>query len=105
MSVEDFRINAFVRQVLSKSWIDVDALRDGAIGQIVYFHGRFEKVRAPDRDTTGRPDDGRPENAAENLILLERVEKEIRRESSVTDMVFHLDNFRKTNGKWEIAAR
>jgi hypothetical protein len=43
----------------------------------------------------------RPEHISENLNLLEQVEKEVRREPTVTDVVFRLDNFRKVNGKWE----
>jgi hypothetical protein len=101
MSVEDFRINAYVRQILSKSWVDIDALRYGAVGRVVYFHGRFSRMR-PAEKTVGDAWSGvRPEQIAENLHLLELVEKEVRRESTVTDVVFRLDNFRKVNGSWE----
>ena len=98
MSVEDFRINAFVRQVLSRFWIDAQSLRYGAVGRVVYLHGRFEKLRVPD------PHD--PDHAQhagwvqEDRALLETVEKEIRRESTVQDVVFRLENFRKRDGKW-----
>ncbi len=99
MSAEDFRINAFVRQVLSRCWIDTDALRFGAIGRIVYLHGRFGKLRPWDGE--GDPFlRARPEHISENIALLDRVEKEIRREATVTDVVFRLDNFRKVNGRW-----
>jgi hypothetical protein len=100
MSAEDFRINAFVRQVLSRSWVDTDALRYGAVGRIVYFHGRFHRVRPASEDDTGHPLRMRLEHLNENLALLDRVEKEIRREPGVADVVFRLDNFRKVNGKW-----
>ena len=100
MSVEDFRINAFVRQVLSRFWIDLQALRFGACGRVVYLHGRFEKMRPPDTETREAFQGRRPEWISENMSLLEAVEKEIRRERLVTDVVFRLDNFRKTDGKW-----
>ena len=48
MSVEDFRINAFVRQLLACFWVDLQTLRYGTIGRIVYVYGRFEKVRPPE---------------------------------------------------------
>ncbi|HMB70536.1 MAG TPA: hypothetical protein VKU85_14570 [bacterium] len=102
MSVEDFRINAFVRQVLARCWIDTDALRYGAIGRIVYIHGCFHKLRPAARDGDADWFGIRPELLAENMGLLERVEKEIRREPTVSDVVFRLDNFRKVNGKWTV---
>ena len=103
MSVEDFRINAYVRQILSRCWVDLKALRYGAVGRIVYFHGRFEKVRAPSADGETPWQQKRAEETAEDLALLQQVEKELRREASVTDIVFRLDNFRKVQGKWTSA--
>ena len=100
MSAEDFRINAFVRQVLSRSWVDTQVLRFGAVGRIVYFHGRFDRVRSWNRDDADHPLHMRPEHLSENLALLDRVEKELRREPGIADVVFRLDNFRKVNGKW-----
>jgi hypothetical protein len=100
MSVEDFRINAFVRQLLSCFWVDLQALRYGTIGRIVYLHGRFEKVRPPDPGASGILRPPPPEWVAENAALLEAIEREIRREPSVSEVIFHLDNFRKHEGKW-----
>lgn len=102
MSADDFRINAFVRQVLTRRWVDLNTVRFGATGRIVYFHGRFERFH---------PDNGKSESEetweesptaklAENMALLEVVEKEIRREPGVVDVVFRFENFRKHKGKW-----
>jgi len=101
VSVEDFRINAFVRQVLSRSWVDLQALNFGATGRVVYFHGRFQKVRPPSR-TNGddRWDGDRLEEMTQNLALLEVVEKQVRTDPLVRDVVFRLDNFKKIQGKW-----
>jgi hypothetical protein len=98
MSVDDFRTNAFVRQVLSRFWIDFHPLRYGVVDGIVYLQGRFEKVRPPDPDAGRRA--GRAEWVAEDLALLEAVEREIRRERLVGDVIFRLDNFCKSDGKW-----
>lgn len=100
MSVEDFRINAYVRQVLSRFWVNAQAIRYGAVGRVVYVHGRFEKLRPPVTDGDDLVRHRRPEWAAENLALLDAVEKEIRREHLVQDVVFRLENFRRTEGKW-----
>ena len=99
MSVEDFRINAFVRQVLSRCWVDLSAVRFGAVGRVVYFHGSFAQVRVGSRDEDPH-DLRRPEQVAENLALLQEVEKQILREPLVSDVVFRFDNFRKVQGKW-----
>lgn len=104
MSAEDFRINAFVRQVLSRCWIDTEALRFGVVGRTVYLHGRFRKVRPWDGEqhsSSGIP----PEQVSENVALLDRVEKTIRQDPTVMDVVFRLDNFRKVNGRWSLVKR
>jgi hypothetical protein len=100
MSVEDFRINAFVRQILSRFWVDLQVLRYGVIGRVVYLQGRFEKVRPPDPSGSSIFRPARREWVTENTALLETVEKEIRRESLVTDVVCHFQNFHKVDGKW-----
>ena len=100
MSVEDFRINAFVRQLLACFWVDLQTLRYGTIGRIVYVYGRFEKVRPPEPGASGAFRPPPPEWIAENAALLEAIEREIRREPLVSDVIFRLDNFRKTEGKW-----
>ncbi|MFN8178813.1 MAG: hypothetical protein U0167_12865 [bacterium] len=100
MSVEDFRINAFVRQVLSRFWVDLQALRYGVIGRVVYLQGRFEKVRPPEPSGSSVFRPPHRKWITENAALLETVEKEIRRESQVSEVVFHLENFRKVDGKW-----
>ncbi len=100
MSVDDFRINASVRRILSRCWVDEGSVRYGAVGKTVYFHGRFEKVRPARPRLAETWERHRPEDAAENLALLETVEKEIRREPGVVDVIFKLDNFRKVQGRW-----
>jgi hypothetical protein len=100
MSAQDFRINAYVRQVLSRCWVNAKTIRFGAIGEVVYFHGRFEKMRAPDSKNTEPWEERLRERTSEDLVLLETVEEEVRREPKVKDVVFSLENFRKVQGKW-----
>jgi len=100
MSVDDFRLNAFVRQILSRFWVDLQTVRFGAVDRVVYLQGRFQKVR-PAEPTSDEPlRRRRPEWVAENLALLEAVEREIRNDHLVHDVIFRLENFRKTDGKW-----
>lgn len=103
MSVDDFRINAYVRQVLARSWVDMGEVRYGVVSRIVYFQGCFKKQRPVEPPTRKFWQRARPEETAEDLALLERVEKEILLEPAVTGVVFRLDNFRKDQGKWEVA--
>lgn len=101
MSFEDFRINAFVRRVLVRSWVDLQVLRFGASERVVYVHGRFQKLQAPSRANGDESvDTDEPEEAAQNLALLEVVEEQLRADPSVRDIVFRLNNFKKVRGKW-----
>jgi hypothetical protein len=101
VSVEDFRINASVRQVLSRNWVDLQALNYGAAGRIVFFTGKFRKIQPPPRPDEEPRGDNLPETVAENLTLLENVERQVRRDPNVVDVVFRLENFRKVRDKWE----
>ncbi|HMB71006.1 MAG TPA: hypothetical protein VKU85_16945 [bacterium] len=101
MSVEDFRINASVRQVLCRNWVDLQALNYGAAGRIVYFTGTFQKVRPPRRPEDDPWETSRQQTLSETLSLLEDVERQLRRDPNVVDVVFRLENFRKIRGKWE----
>lgn len=100
MAVDDFRINARLRELLGRFWIDLQGLRYGAVGRIVYLHGRFDKVRAPEPTGPDLLRRSRPERISENMALLERIEDEIRRDPLVHDVIFRLENFRKVDGKW-----
>lgn len=102
MSAEDFRINAFVRQTLSRNWVDLQTLNFGATGRIVYFHGRFQKVQPPPDPNEEPWEAAARRNPAEDLNILQIVEKRIRAEPMVVDVVFRLENFRKLGGKWTV---
>lgn len=104
ISDEDFRINALVRRILSRCWIDTEALRFGATGGAVYFHGAFRKQHAP-RAADDDADDAGEAHDNENIELLDRIERELRMEPTVTDVVFRLDNYRRVNGRWAVGER
>jgi hypothetical protein len=105
MSDEDFRINALVRGILSRLWIDLETLRFGATGGAVYFHGAFRKQHVPETDGDDDADGTRDTYDNENMELLDRIERELRAEPTVTDVVFRLENYRRVNGRWAVAER
>ena len=95
MSVEDYRINAFVRSVLVKRWIDTSRVDFGTSNGVVYVRGILRQVY-------GRKQLEEDDEEVDNLLaLVRKVEKEIRRIPGVRDIVFKLDNFEKRGGQWK----
>ncbi len=93
MSVEDYRINAFVRSVLVKRWIDTSRVDFGTSNGVVYVRGIL-------RQTYGKRQLERIDEVDELLGLVRRLEREIRNIPGVRDTVFKLDNFEKKGGRW-----
>jgi hypothetical protein len=95
MSVEDYRINAFVRSVLVKRWIDTSRVDFGTSNGVVYVRGILRQVY-------GRKQLEEDDEEVDNLLaLVRKVEKEIRTIPGVRDIVFKLDNFEKRGGQWK----
>ena len=95
MSVEDYRINAFVRSVLVKRWIDTSRVDFGTSNGVVYVRGILRQVY-------GRKQLEEDEEGLDNLLaLVRKVEKEVRTIPGVRDIVFKLDNFEKRGGQWK----
>jgi hypothetical protein len=93
LSIEDYRINAFVRSVLVKRWVDTSRVDFGTSNGVVYVRGVF-------RQTYGKRQLHRVEEIDELLGLVKRIEREIRNIPGVRDTVFKLDNFEKKGGRW-----
>ncbi len=93
MSVEDYRINAFVRSVLVRRWVDTSRVDFGTSNGVVYLKGMF-------RQTYRRKASEELEDLDDLLTLVHRLEKDIRSISGVKDVVFRLYNFEKKGGKW-----
>jgi len=96
MSVEDYRINAFVRSVLVRRWIDTSRVDFGTSNGVVYLRGIVRQVY-------GRKqlEDEDNEEVDSLLSLIRRIEKEIKSIPGVRDVVFKLDNFEKRGGQWK----
>lgn len=95
MSVEDYRINAFVRSVLVRRWIDTSRVDFGTSNGVVYVRGILRQIY-------GRKQLEEDQREVDNLIaLLRKVEKEIRTIPGVKDVIFKFDNFEKRAGQWK----
>lgn len=93
MQYEDFRINAAVRTLLIRFWIDTSMLDHGTINGIVYLRGslRRELIR----------EDPHEIGATESLrLLVQRLERHVRSIRGVRDVVCNLENIAKVKGKW-----
>ena len=93
MSVEDYRINAYVRSVLVRRWIDTSMVDFGTSNGVVYLKGMFRQVY---RRKTAEGVEG----VDDLLGIVHRVEKDIRFIPGVKDVVFRLSNFEKRGGQW-----
>ncbi|MBN1503511.1 MAG: hypothetical protein JW952_00440 [Candidatus Eisenbacteria bacterium] len=93
MSVEDYRINAFVRSVLVRRWIDTSRMDFGTSNGVVYLKGMF-------RQTYRRRICDELEEEEDLVRVVHRLEKDIRSISGVKDVIFRLSNFEKKSGKW-----
>lgn len=93
VSVEDYRINAFVRSVLVRRWIDTSRVDFGTSNGVVYLKGMFRQIyrRKACEELEGVDD---------LLAVVHRLEKDIRSIQGVRDVVFRLSNFEKKGGKW-----
>ena len=92
MSAADFKINADVRRVLTKHWINLKLLRYSCVGGIVYLRGELDLVfNAPSRrgDWNGM--------TAEQVSNLE---KSLKRVTNVRSVKLQLSNWEKVDTGW-----
>lgn len=95
MQFEDFRINASVRTLLIRQWIDTTQLDHGTMNGIVYLRGSLR------RETTRLKDGQLDESPGESMrLLVIRLERQIRGVRGVRDVVCSLANLTKVRGQW-----
>lgn len=94
MSVEDYRINAHVRSVLVRRWIDTSRMDFGTSNGVVYVKGMLRQIY-------GRRPSETVERADDLLGVVHRVERDIRSIQGVRDVIFRLSNFEKKGGQWK----
>ena len=98
MQFEDFRINASVRTLLIRQWIDTTQLDYGTMNGIVYLRG---SVRREVLQSGGKDKDS-PEESIR--LLMVRLERQIRAVRGVRDVVCNLQNVSKVKGQWTARA-
>lgn len=95
MQFEDFRINASVRTLLIRQWIDTTQLDHGTMNGIVYLRGSLR------REITRLKDGKMDESPDESMrLLVIKLERQIRGVRGVRDVVCSLENMAKTRGQW-----
>lgn len=116
MRSEDFRINAIVRSILVRRYIDTSRCIFTTINGRVYIRGELLKIyRKRDREDNGgnltqseatsekasggfQPKQGEVQDG--ELLLISILEQEISRIPAVKGIQFDLRNWRKEMGKW-----
>jgi hypothetical protein len=93
MLKEDFVIQANIRQMLTRTEIDVSQMEFGTVKGVVYIRGTFRFSRSDPSWDSNRVNDF----IAQTLFSLE---KKIRRIEGVSDVIFQLSNWRKEKGHW-----
>lgn len=102
MRTDDFRINAKVRSILVRKWVDTTKCTIGTIKGKVYVRGRIKRIfgRGGKRE---EEEDDLDEKAVEmsELTLIMQIEEEIRRIPDVTGIQFDLEYWKKEKGAWK----
>jgi hypothetical protein len=93
MLKEDFAIQANIRQMLTRTEIDISQMEFGTVRGVVYIRGTFQFSRSDPSWDLNRVKDF----TAQTLYSLE---EKILRIDGVSDVIFQLNNWRKEKGHW-----
>ena len=100
---DDFRINARVRSVLVRHWIDTTKCHFGTIKGKVFIRGKIRKIFGRSRaniEGEKSEEEEKEVDVISELELITRLEDEIRRISGVVSIQYDLENWRKEKGQW-----
>jgi osmotically-inducible protein OsmY len=97
VEVEDFRINAQVRALLVRRWVDTSKVDQGTTNGVVYFRGTIRSYRAQNMYS-------KQEAHEAAAYLVARIERDIRGIRGVKDVVMDLEDFKKVGGRWRQVA-
>ncbi len=93
MAYEDYRLNAQVRALLVRRWIDLSKVEYGATNGVVYLRGSLRPYLA---DTVS----DRQRSGEEEAVVAGRLERVIRQLPGVRDVVMQLDRVVKVGWRW-----
>ncbi len=102
MRTDDFRINAKVRSILVRKWVDTTKCTIGTIKGKVYLRGRIKRIfgrAGKSEDTDEEQED--PTVEMSELTLIMQIEDEIKRIPDVTGIHFDLEYWKKEKGGWK----
>ena len=105
MRTDDFRINAKVRSILVRHWIDTTRCNFGTIKGKVFIRGTIKRIfgqasRHPegmDKEIEEREAD---KQLTSELAVIQQLEEEIRRIPDVVSVHFDLERWKKERGAW-----
>jgi len=94
LALQDYRLNAQVRQLLVRKCISLTDLEHGVTNSVVYLKGtvRCYMEREPDSLSQARQDEAQ---------LAAKLEKFLRSLPGVRDVVFQLERVVKAGSKWK----
>ena len=103
MRTDDFRINAKVRSILVRKWIDTSKCTVGTIKGKVFIRGRLRRIFGRDERPVTKDDDEdeNPTHEIHELALIQQVEDEVRRIPDVAGIHFDLEYWKKEKGVWK----
>lgn len=106
MRTDDFRINAKVRSVLVRHWIDTTKCNFGTIKGRVYIRGAIKRIfgqasRNPEGMDMDKEEKDSVEQTTSELALIQQLEEEIRRIPDVVAIHFDLERWKKEKGAWK----
>ncbi len=93
MRLADYKLNAQVRRLLVRRWIDLSRLDYGVTNGVVYLRGSLGPAAF---DEERNPEDAR----LEEITTATRLERALRQIPGVRDVIFQLDHIVKTGYRW-----
>ena len=103
MRTDDFRINARVRSILVRKWIDTSKCSIGTIKGKVFIRGRIQRMfsREERLDYDASATEKEKAHESHELTLILQLEDEIKRIPNVTGIHFDLQYWKKEKGVWK----
>ncbi len=92
MSAADFRINAAVRKIFIRHWLDLKLIDYKTINFVVHIKGKF-RTKKQSGKSKGKAYDMNPS-------VVSAIEREIIRVRGVKRVQMKLDGWVKSGGKW-----
>jgi len=94
LAVEDYRLNAQVRQLLVRRGIELNRIEHGVTNRVIYLRGTFRSYLVGESDDPSQ-------SRLDEMTLVTRLERALRALPGVRDVVFDLDRLIKVGWRWK----